>query len=205
MFFNGATGEELLALSPIPDGVPTFVIEMKDGETLYGAIKVDDAWARSVTDIPSNAYQVQVYFDTPWRYQTHWDLTSQWTPPDFETKVATKVKRYSRESNVRRRARHETGWREAGFELVETANGLMPVPEEEVELAKRAKRLAEQLEQQSAPAPAQPEQAGAASPPVETPTSSTASRLFHQWWPHALAAGIGLLLMAVVLKTLLLA
>ncbi len=202
---SAAGAGDLLSLSPLPENVPTFVIEMKDGETLYGAIKVDNAWAESVTDVPTDAYQIQVYFDTPWHYQTHWDLTGRTAPPDYQTIVENKVARYSRETNVRRRARHETGWREAGFELLDTANGLMPVPKKEVELARRAKALAKRLEERTAPGNGQATE----TPEPEVEAANTLEQggikaLFAQWWPHALALGIGLLLLAAVVKTFLL-
>lgn len=173
----------------VPPNVPTFNITLTDGTSIIGAFFHDGDWEREPGGPAAGVSRVDIVHDTPW------------APDRLDGVRRGRILRIDYEAPALRRARLEKGWTNAGFEMMDTPSGRMPVHKSEREYARRAREMAEAVAAELAPpadslvAPVPAE----AALPIDPPVAGA-----RQWAGHAAVIAVALALLAVVIKTLLL-
>jgi hypothetical protein len=167
-----------LLAAAVPEAPPaeakTFRITIEDTDNLVcGAIRAGGKWVDDYNRLDESVMRVEIVPDTPWAPQEPFR--------EFRNRI-----RVHYETEARRRKRHEEGWEEAGYTFIDTENGRMPLLQEELELAERARELElerrETLHRQPPPPGKNPESA------AEIP-ENTAAPGFLQLWGGQIAAG----------------
>lgn len=154
-------------------GVVYEVYYTADGRdlTVYGAVR----------EVSAGHFEVTV--DEPW----------QANPRRFFV-TARDMVGFEEEDPAHRQRRHERGWEEAGYVLVNTAYGPKPVPRNDAELAQRAQAMADAVAaEQPALTPA---------PETSAPDPVAGPGFWEQWWAHAIIALVTLLVLAAIAATL---
>ena len=150
-------------------------------EVYYTADGSDYTVYGTVHEVSEGHYEV--ILDEPW----------QASPRKFFVTARNMVD-LKKEDATHRQRRHEEGWREAGYVLVDTPYGSQAVPRADAQLAELAQAMADAAAEQAQPA---------ATPTGTGTTESLAGpALWVQWWPHAIIALVTLLLLAAIAATL---
>jgi hypothetical protein len=174
-------------LGSVPENVPTFKINFSNDATdYYGALRTDTGWLMDAAGPGPDLKRAEIVFDTPWA-------------PRENVKTMLSRVHMDSEAPALRRKRLEEGWAAAGYVFLATAQGERPVLKTDIELAKRARDMAADVEAELHPTekPAT-EAAQAASSPQVTATPP----LWRQWGGHVLLLLAGAGIIAIVLKTL---
>lgn len=153
---------DALFTGTVPAEIPTFSVTLSGAAPFYAAMQVGGQWVTDRNQEIKSTQEVEFVPDIPWR--TH-------------EVVRTSMRRaaVSYEAPAMRRERLAKTWKSMGYTILETASGWSPVKEKDIQLAERAKSMAENLEKRlrpvsDAPAAAEaaavPEDAGAAMRPA---------------------------------------
>lgn len=166
----------------VPADVPTWRIVYEDGNEYFVGLRLGNEWyAENVFDL-SPGQQITVVLDEPWN--------QDWT---FNT-MARKISSPMRETEVLRKARLEKGWRQAGYELITSDEGVIkPVPQGATQQAQRARQMSAAVMAKLNPPP---------DAAIDLPSDRAPAGFFSRWGAQIAIAVVGLLLVAVILKTM---
>ncbi|HPO17343.1 MAG TPA: hypothetical protein PLI09_28180 [Candidatus Hydrogenedentes bacterium] len=176
----------------VPENVPTFRITFpNDSNEYWGAFIMNNEWVTDRNALESAVKRVDIVFDTPWDPQVHHSTLLNKITIEYEAPAL-------------RKTRLEKGWENAGYVFIEVMeNGgkvSRPILKTELELAERARAMAETLEQElHPPAPVN----GSDTDPEPAPPAPKPGFL-QIWGAHVALLALGLILLALILKFLLL-
>ncbi len=122
------TQAEALFSGSVPADVPTFQVIQRGREPYYAGLKVDGKWVQDRNTEFKPSQEVDIFVDSPGQA---WD-SSRTTFRNLEIKY---------ETPVMRRDRLEKGWEAQGYTFRETANGRIPVLQEDAAYAERARNM----------------------------------------------------------------
>lgn len=181
-------GPALAQTSDVPPDVPTFNITLTDGTVIIGGLFHDGGWEEDPSGPGTGVSRLDIVYDTPW------------APDRLESVRRGRILRIDYEAPALRKARLEKGWTNAGFEMIDTPSGRMPVHKSEREYARRAREMAEAVSAEVVPPLDSPE--GLA--PAEAVSFTPRPPGLRQWAGHAAIVVAALALLAVVFKALVL-
>jgi len=155
----------------IPENVPTFKMTFSDGTEAYGALAVDKDWYTQETVSLPPGKTPTIVFDTPWSPQQDRSLRQ----PEFAFETLSL-----------RKKRLAEGWKSAGYAPVQTSQGELYAPVEEIRLAARAHEMETAVMQSSDASTTQAvvSEASTPAPPTKGP--------IERWGSHAAVLAIGL-------------
>lgn len=154
----------------IPENVPTYKMTFADGTVAYGALAVDGNWYTGESVSLPAGKTPTIVFDTPWSPRQDRPLRQ----PE-----------YVLETLSLRKKRLADAWKESGYEAVQTSQGEVYAPKEEIHLARRAQEMEAGLMQASEPAVTQ----AVLNPPASPPQGQGP---VERWGAHIAILAIGL-------------
>ncbi len=175
----------------IPENVPTFKIAFpNDAHEYWGAFLMGNEWVMDRNALESAVKRVDIVFDTPWEPQEHHSALLNKITLEYETPAL-------------RKKRLEQGWENAGYVFIEVVENDVkvsrPVLKTELELAERARAMAEAVEHDLHP----PEPDNNTAPePAAAPTKNPPGFL-QVWGGHFALLALGFILLAIIVKYLL--
>lgn len=155
----------------IPENIPTYKMTFSDGTEAYGALAVDKDWYTQETVSLPPGKTPTIVFDTPWSPQQDRSLRQ----PEFAFETLSL-----------RKKRLAEGWKSAGYAPVQTSQGELYAPVEEIRLAARAHEMETAVMQSSDASTTQAvlSEANTPAPPTKGP--------IERWGSHAAVLAIGL-------------
>ncbi|MBW7864945.1 MAG: hypothetical protein GX580_17560 [Candidatus Hydrogenedens sp.] len=136
-----AAQSDALFSGSVPADVPTFQIIQRGREPYYAGLKVDGKWVQDRNAEFKPSQEVDIFMDTPWQAQEPLRTTCRNLEVKYETPVM-------------RRNRLEKSWEARGYIFRETANGRIPVLQEDAAYAERARNMVAAVRASRATAPA---------------------------------------------------
>lgn len=154
LFLTAQTAQaEALFSGPVPADVPTFQVIHRGGEPYYAGLKVDGKWVQDRNAEFRASQEVDIVLDSPGTNQDAVRTTFRNLQIKYETPVM-------------RRNRLEKAWEARGYSFRETANGRIPVLQEDAAYAERARNMVAAVRSGNARSTAPAPDAAAYAPPA---------------------------------------
>ncbi len=180
-----AAGNDAHFYGQIPDGTPTFKVRLSGSSEEYYAAFWKDGEFIDRDALEEGLVRVEVIEDAPWG------------PRPLGKHLITKLK-WESQRGATRKKRLEEGWAERGFIFIDTPSGRRPILEDEHGRALRARMMSV-----GAPPTQETEEAQDSPVPAAQVTEAETPGLLTLWGGHAAVLGVGLALLAVLVRFML--
>lgn len=130
LLFSATRTDALFTVTMPPPDVPTFEVTIAGDAPFFAGIRINGTWITDYSAEIKPTEKVEFVVDSPFYTTAPFSVTMRHAQIKYEAPAM-------------RRARLETIWTGNGYVFLDTASGWKPIRKEDIELAQRARKMAD--------------------------------------------------------------